>query len=73
VRETIAMFACWLVQVGRVFLLAHLAEGLQRALSPGVSGSGIDATNLAVLAVWGLGSLVVAVRGFEWEPLAAGT
>jgi len=63
----------WLVQVGRVFPLAHLAEGLQRALSPGVSGSGIDATNLAVLAVWGLGSIVVAVRGFEWEPLGAGS
>ncbi len=63
----------WLVNVGRVFPLAHLAEGLQRALSPAASGNGIDATNLAVLAVWGLGALVVAARNFRWEPLAAGT
>jgi hypothetical protein len=42
---------------------------LQRAFSPAVSGSGIDAGNLAVLALWGLGALVVAVRTFRWEPL----
>jgi ABC-2 type transport system permease protein len=63
----------WLVDVGRVFPLAHLAEGLQRALSPAASGAGIDATNLAVLALWGLGALVVAARGFRWEPLGAGS
>jgi ABC-2 type transport system permease protein len=62
----------WLVDLGRVFPLAHLAEGLQRALSPAASGTGIDATNLAVLALWGVGALVVAIRRFRWEPLAAG-
>jgi ABC-2 type transport system permease protein len=62
----------WLVDLGRVFPLAHLAEGLQRALSPAASGTGIDATNLAVLALWGVGALVVAIRSFRWEPLAAG-
>jgi ABC-2 type transport system permease protein len=62
----------WLIDVGRVFPLAHLAEGLQRALSPAASGAGIDATNLVVLALWGVGALVVAARGFRWEPLAAG-
>jgi hypothetical protein len=46
---------------------------LQRAFSPSVSGTGIDGTNLAVLALWGLAGLVVAVRGFQWEPLAAGS
>jgi hypothetical protein len=24
--------------------------------------------NVAVIAVWGLAGLVVAVRGFRWEP-----
>jgi ABC-2 type transport system permease protein len=61
----------WLVDVGRVFPLAHLAEGLQRALSPAASGTGIDGTNLAVLALWGVGALAVAARNFRWEPLAA--
>jgi hypothetical protein len=55
-----------------VFPLAHLAEGLQRALTPAASGTGIDGTNLAVLALWGLGALVVAARNFRWEPLGAG-
>lgn len=63
----------WLVDIGRVFPLAHLAEGLQRALAPNVSGTGIDGTNLAVLAVWGVAGLVVAARGFRWEPLGAGS
>lgn len=62
----------WLVQIGRVFPLAHLAEGLQRALAPGVSGSGIDGTNIAVLALWGLAAIAIAVRGFAWEPLGVG-
>ena len=62
----------WLVQVGRVFPLAHLAEGLQRALAPSISGSGIDGTNLAVLALWGLAGIAVAVRTFRWEPMGAG-
>jgi len=61
----------WLVDVGRVFPLAHLVEGLQRALSPAASGTAIDATNLAVLALWGVAALAVAVRSFRWEPIVA--
>jgi ABC-2 type transport system permease protein len=63
----------WLVDVGRVFPLAHLAEGLQRALTPAAQGSRIDAGNLAVLALWGFVAMAVAIRRFRWEPLAAGT
>ncbi|HSO95868.1 MAG TPA: ABC transporter permease [Acidimicrobiia bacterium] len=58
----------WLEQIGRVFPLAHLAQGLQGSL---VAGSGLDATNVAVLAAWAVAGLVVAVRTFRWEPLAA--
>jgi ABC-2 type transport system permease protein len=63
----------WLVDVGRVFPLAHLAEGLQRSFSPAASGTGIDGTNLAVLALWGIAALAVAIRTFRWEPLGAGS
>jgi ABC-2 type transport system permease protein len=63
----------WLVDVGRVFPLAHLAEGLQRALSPAASSTGIDGTNLAVLALWGIGALIVAIRTFRWEPVGSGS
>jgi hypothetical protein len=51
-----------------VFPLAHLADGLQASLVS--HSSGLDATNVAVLAAWGAGALVVAVRRFAWEPLA---
>ena len=63
----------WLADVGRVFPLAHLAEGLQRCFSPATTGSAIDATNLAVLALWGVIGLAVAVRTFRWDPQGAGT
>jgi ABC-2 type transport system permease protein len=59
----------WLEQVGRGFPLAHLAQGLQGALLP--HGTGLDATNVVVLAAWGTAGLAVAVRSFRWEPLAA--
>lgn len=61
----------WLVEIGRVFPLAHLAEGLQAALSPSTAGSGLSAENVAILAGWGVVGLVVAVRLFRWEPQAA--
>jgi len=59
----------WLEEVGRVFPLYHLAEGLQTTLVSGRSGTGLDGGNVAVLAVWGLAGLLVAARRFRWEPL----
>jgi ABC-2 type transport system permease protein len=59
----------WLADVGRVFPLAHLAEGLQASLLP--HGGGLDATNLAVLGAWGVIGIVLALRTFAWEPLVA--
>lgn len=58
----------WLSDVGRVFPLAHLAEGLQASLLP--HGGGVDATNLAVLGAWGVAGIALALRSFAWEPLA---
>ncbi len=62
----------WLAEVGRVFPLAHLAEGLQTTLSSNASGIGLNAENVAVLAAWGIVALLVAAREFRWEPQAAG-
>jgi ABC-2 type transport system permease protein len=63
----------WLYDIGRVFPLAHLAEGLQRCFSPATTGSAIDGTNLAVLAAWGVAGLAIAIRTFRWDPQGAGT
>jgi ABC-2 type transport system permease protein len=57
----------WLEEIGRIFPLFHLAEGLQTAL--GVSGNtSLDAGNVAVLAAWALAGIVISARRFRWEP-----
>jgi ABC-2 type transport system permease protein len=67
----VEVMPAWLLDVGKVFPLEHLARGLQTAfLVPG--STGITAVNLGVLAAWGAGGLVVAMRTFRWEPLATG-
>lgn len=59
----------WLESVGKVFPLYHLADGLQRTVATG--SSALSASDLAVLGVWGLGALVLAVREFRWVPQTA--
>ena len=61
----------WLESVGKVFPLYHLAEGLQTCLVSGAGGTGLDAGNVAALALWGLAGVAIAVRRFRWEPQAA--
>ncbi len=57
----------WLEDLGRVFPLFHLADGLQRTLVTG-GGTGLAVGNLAVMGAWLVAGLVVAVRFFRWEP-----
>jgi ABC-2 type transport system permease protein len=68
---TVDVMPAWLLDFAKLFPLEHLARGLQTAFVVPHS-SGITAANLAVLAIWGVGGLVVAVRTFRWEPLGAG-
>ena len=58
----------WLEEIGRVFPLYHLAEGLQTTLLSSVGGTGLSAGNVAVLAAWGIAGLSIATRHFRWEP-----
>jgi ABC-2 type transport system permease protein len=61
----------WLLDLGKVFPLEHLAQGLRTAFL--VRGStGITAFNVGVLAAWGIAGLCIAVATFGWEPLAVG-
>jgi ABC-2 type transport system permease protein len=59
----------WLEQVGKVFPLYHLADGLQNAVTG--SGTGLVWNDLQSLIVWGLIGLFVAARRFRWEPQSA--
>ena len=58
----------WLEEIGRIFPLYHLAQGLQTTVAENPSGIGISANDVAALAVWGLVGLRVASRSFKWEP-----
>ncbi len=58
-----------LVEIGRVFPLAHLAEGLQAAF--GTGDAHLSGHNVAVLGLWGVGGIIVAARTFGWQPKAA--
>ena len=50
--------------IAEVFPLTHLIDGLSEAI---VGGSGEVWTAAAVLGVWALAGLVLAVRFFRWE------
>ena len=54
--------------IGDVFPVKHLFEALLTAFNPATSGSGIELDHLAMLVVWGVVGLVVAVRTFAWAP-----
>jgi ABC-2 type transport system permease protein len=55
-----------LVEVGRVFPLAHLAEGLQAAF--GTGDVHLSGRNVASLALWGVAGIIIAARRFRWQP-----
>lgn len=52
--------------IGRALPLTHVIDGLSGALVTGASLAD-NAGSLAVIALWGLGGAVLAVRGFSWD------
>jgi ABC-2 type transport system permease protein len=59
-----------LADVGRVFPLAHLADGLQRSFAA-TGGTGLNGSDVFSLSVWAVAGVIVAVRRFRWEPIGA--
>ncbi len=51
-----------------VFPVEHLNEGLVTAFNPETVGSGLQAWNLGVMALWGAGALVLTARFFRRTP-----
>jgi ABC-2 type transport system permease protein len=56
----------WLLSVAEALPLKHLIDGLSGAM---VKGTGLerDASGLAVIALWAVLGVALAVRGFSWE------
>ncbi len=56
----------WLLSLAEALPLKHVIDGLSGAM---VTGAGLahDAPGLAVVALWSLLGVVLAIRGFSWE------
>ncbi len=58
----------WLKTVGAIFPVKHFSEAMGTAFNPFETGAGFEWTALAVIAAWGVGGVLVAMRFFSWEP-----
>jgi ABC-2 type transport system permease protein len=59
----------WLLDVAKIFPVRHLAAALLSAYNPHTTGAGFAGGDLLILALWGVGGLVVALLRFSWLPL----
>ena len=61
----------YLRDIAKVFPIYHLANALRQPFVE-AHGAGISGGDLLVLAIWGIGALLVAARTFKWSPNALG-
>ena len=56
----------WLLDIAEALPLKHVIDGLSGAM---VTGSGLahDASGLAVVGLWTVLGVALAIRGFSWE------
>lgn len=54
----------WILWFARVFPVRHFALGMQA----GLVGTAFSWTDVLIVAAWGLGGLLLAIRFFSWEP-----
>jgi ABC-2 type transport system permease protein len=54
----------WILWVARVFPVRHFALGMEA----GFLGTAFSWTDVLIVAVWGIGGLLFAIRFFSWEP-----
>lgn len=58
--------------VASVFPVRHFLTAMLTAYNPHVTGAGFAPRDLAILALWGLASAIVAARTFRWTPVRTG-
>jgi ABC-2 type transport system permease protein len=54
----------WVTTTANIFPVKHFADAVQA----GYVGTAFDWTDVLVVALWGVGGLLVAIRFFSWEP-----
>lgn len=57
----------WLEMIAKIFPVRPLAHSLQYAFHPATLGAGFVWSDLAVLAAWSVGGMIVCLRWFRWE------
>ncbi len=62
----------WLNAVASFFPLKHFVEPFVAAFSPAATRASFSWLDLAYLALWGVVSLILAIRWFRWEPPTGG-
>jgi ABC-2 type transport system permease protein len=58
----------WLDTVGNLFPLKHFVRAFQDAFSPFTTDAAFRWGHLAVMALWGVVGVALAVRSFGWDP-----
>jgi ABC-2 type transport system permease protein len=58
----------WLITFSNLFPVKHYSVAMQTAFSPFTTGSGFKWHDLAIVGVWGLAALIIAIRFFSPEP-----
>ena len=54
----------WIVWIGKIFPVRHFAASMQA----GFLGTAFKWSDVAIVALWGLGGFIFARRFFSWEP-----
>jgi ABC-2 type transport system permease protein len=58
----------WLDAVSKVFPIRHLADGVASVYATAPAAPEMPWGSLAVVAAWGIGAAIFALRFFRWEP-----
>ena len=56
----------WILWIARIFPVKHFADGMQA----GFLGTAFHVSDVLVVAAWGVGAMLFALRFFTWEPRA---
>jgi ABC-2 type transport system permease protein len=54
----------WILWIARIFPVRHFAVGMQA----GFLGTAFHWSDVLIVAAWGVGGLLLAIRFFRWEP-----
>jgi ABC-2 type transport system permease protein len=58
----------WMEVAGNIFPLKHFAVAFRDCFDPTLTGAQFHWKELAIMAVWGIGATILAIRFFRWEP-----